>query len=175
MSIIFLDIAMFYLFLLKQWFNLFLLVGTALVVVLVRVQVQSITIQILLAILTNSYFKYVTKTSRRNFKMKHFNRRAISVALLITLGTAYSVNASAAELPSIEKSISEMVVAQSQQVVSDMALQLQQSITEEINSFSAGFSFDESISESIARLTEKEETLAKQSEENLSTEVKLLD
>jgi hypothetical protein len=88
--------------------------------------------------------------------MKNFNRRAISVALLITLGAAFSANANAAETTSIENSISEMVVTQGQQVMSDLSAQLQQSISEEISSFSIDFSFDESITESLAWLTEQE-------------------
>ena len=89
--------------------------------------------------------------------MKNFNRRAITVALLITLGAMFSINASAAETNSIENSISEMVIAQGQQVMSDLTVQLQQSITEEVNSFSVDFSFDESITESLAWLTEETE------------------
>lgn len=86
--------------------------------------------------------------------MKYFNRSAITAALVITLAAAFSVNAKATELPNIQNSISEMVVAQSQQVLSDLTVQLQQSITEEINNFSMSFSFDESVTESIAWLTE---------------------
>jgi len=113
--------------------------------------------------------------------MKHFNRRAISVALLITLGAAFSVNASAADTSNIETSISEMVVAQGQQVMSDLTVQLQQSITEEINSFSIDFTFDESITESLAWLTEEAPVLTaeetnqvKPQEENSTSEIKLL-
>ena len=90
--------------------------------------------------------------------MKNFNRRAITVALLITLGAMFSVNASAAETSSIENSISEMVIAQGQQVLSDLTVQLQQSITEEINSFSVDFSFNESVTESIAWLNDEATT-----------------
>jgi len=90
--------------------------------------------------------------------MKNFNRRAITVALLITLGAMFSINASAAETNSIENSISEMVIAQGQQVMSDLTVQLQQSITEEVNSFSVNFSFDESITESLAWLSEEATT-----------------
>ena len=90
--------------------------------------------------------------------MKNFNRRAITVALLITLGAMFSINASAAETNSIENSISEMVIAQGQQVMSDLTVQLQQSITEEVNSFSVDFSFDESVTESLAWLSEEEAT-----------------
>jgi len=113
--------------------------------------------------------------------MKNFNRRAITVALLITLGAMFSVNASAAATNSIENSISKMVIAQGQQVMSDLTVQLQQSITEEINSFRIDFSFDESITESLAWISEvaatptSEETKqAKLSEENSTTEIKLL-
>ena len=113
--------------------------------------------------------------------MKHFNRRAISVALLITLGAFFSFNASAAQTSSIENSISEMVVAQGQQVMSDLTVQLQQSIKEEINSFRVDFSFNESITESLAWLSEEEAVptsevakQVKQPEENLETEIKLL-
>ena len=90
--------------------------------------------------------------------MKHFNRNAITVTLLMTLGVAFSVNASATELVSIEKSLSEMVMLQGQKVVSDLTVQLQESIMEEVNRFSASFSFDESIEKSIAWLTEEEST-----------------
>ncbi len=104
--------------------------------------------------------------------MKHFNRRAISVALLITLGAAFSVNASATESASIEKSLSEMVMVQGQKVMSDLTVQLQESIMEEVNRFSASFSFDESIEKSIAWLTEEESTKDEQPVsqlENVST------
>lgn len=89
--------------------------------------------------------------------MKHFNRSAITAALVITLAAAFSVNAKAEESTSIESKISEMVVAQGQQVISDLTLQLQQTITEEINSFSINFSFDEAATESMAWLTENTE------------------
>ena len=90
--------------------------------------------------------------------MKHFNRSAITVALLITLGAAFSVNASATDSASIEKSLSEMVMLQGEKVMSDLTVQLQESIMEEVNRFSASFYFDESIEKSIAWLTEEEIT-----------------
>ncbi len=88
--------------------------------------------------------------------MKHFNRRAITAALLITLGAALSFNTSAAQTTSIENSISEMVLAQGQQVMSDLTEELQQSISEEVNSFNINFSFDGSIAESLVWLSEEE-------------------
>ncbi len=110
--------------------------------------------------------------------MNSINRKNISVALLITLGAIFSVNTNAAETQSIESSISEMVIAQGQQVMADLTVQLQQSITEEISSFSIDFSFDETITESLAWLGD-EKTVpvteeAKQVEMNTKTENKLL-
>lgn len=110
---------------------------------------------------------------RRNFNMKTLNRKNISVVLLITLGAIFSVNASAAE-KSIESSISEMVLAQGQQVVSDLAVQLQHSITAEINRFSIDFSFDEPITESLAWLSEDPAEQDKDKAANTTTKNKLL-
>jgi hypothetical protein len=111
--------------------------------------------------------------------MKHFNRRAISAALIITLGVVFSVNASAGQTTSLENSISKMVLAQGQQVMSDLTEQLQQSIKEEINSFTIDFSFDESITESIAWLSddtnvEVKDTENVKSELSPTTDIKLL-
>ena len=65
---------------------------------------------------------------------------------------------SAAETNSIENSIGTMVIAQGRQVMSDLTVQLQQSITEEVNNFNVDFSFDESVTESLAWLSEEEAT-----------------
>ena len=80
------------------------------------------------------------------------------MALIISLGAVFSVNASATP-SSIEDSISEMVLAQGQQVMNDLTMQLQQSITTEISNFSINFSFDDSITESLAWLTEDQVTV----------------
>ena len=113
--------------------------------------------------------------------MKNFNRRAISAALLITLGFAFSVKASAAETMNIENSISEIVVAQGQKVMSELTVKLQASIQEEVNNFSADFSLEESITESFAWLTEEESVVTTQKvinviqpEKNVTTNIKLL-
>lgn len=100
--------------------------------------------------------------------MKNFNRSAITAALVITLAAAFSVNAKAAETTNIENTISEMVMAQGQQVINDLTTQLQQSISEEVNSFSMSFSFDESVTESIAWLTEKTSKVEEQYSEQAS-------
>jgi len=90
--------------------------------------------------------------------MNTLNRKNISVALLITLGAIFSVNTNAAETSSLENSISEMIIAQGQQVMVDLTAELQQSITQEINSFSIDFSFNESIADSLAWLSDEETT-----------------
>jgi hypothetical protein len=113
--------------------------------------------------------------------MKNFNRRAISAALLITLGFAFSVKASAAETMNIENSISEIIVEQGQKVMSELSVKLQASIQEEVNNFSADFSLEESITESFAWLTEEESVVTTQKvinviqpEKNVTTNIKLL-
>jgi len=102
--------------------------------------------------------------------MSILNRKNISVALLITLGATFSVNANAADT-SIENSISELVIEQSQQ--------LKQSITEELNSFSIDYSIDEAFTDSLAWLTDGQQASAmtdevKQAESNTTTKSKLL-
>lgn len=95
--------------------------------------------------------------------MNTLNRKNISVALLITMGAIFSVNANAAET-NIEDLLSEMIVEQGQQVMNDLTVQLQKSITEEINSFSINFSFDESLTDSLAWLTDEQANKNKQIE-----------
>lgn len=82
--------------------------------------------------------------------MNTLNYKNISVALLITMGTFFSLNTQAAETTSIESSIGELVIAQGKQMMSELSEQLQQSITAEINSFNIDFSFDESLTHSLA-------------------------
>ena len=88
--------------------------------------------------------------------MNTLNRKNISVALFISLAAIFSTNVSATETNTIESSVSAMVLAQGQQVMSDLSEQIQASISEEINSFSIDFSFDENITESLAWLTDEE-------------------
>ena len=88
--------------------------------------------------------------------MNTFNRKNISMTLIISLGAIFSVNANAVPTSSIESSISEMVLAQGQQVMNDLTMQLQQSITAEINSFSINFSFDDTLTQSLAWLSDEQ-------------------
>jgi hypothetical protein len=113
--------------------------------------------------------------------MNTSNIKNISVALLITLGAIFSINANAAETSSIENSLSEMLIAQGQQVMVELSEQLQQSVSEEINSFSVDFTFDESMTESLAWISDEQTTKvtgeikqSKQTEINTTTENKLL-
>lgn len=102
--------------------------------------------------------------------MNTLNRKNISVALLITIGAIFSVNVNAAETDSIENSLGEMVIAQGQQVMVDLTAQLQQSITEEVNSFNVDFSFNESITESLAWLSDDQTTpMAEETKQSTQT------
>ena len=82
--------------------------------------------------------------------MNTLNRKNISVALLLTISALFSLNTHATETTTIESSISELVVAQGKQMMSELSEQLKQSITEEINHFNINFSFDESLTNSLA-------------------------
>lgn len=90
--------------------------------------------------------------------MKTLNRRNISAALLLVLAAVLSSHANATEGASIESAINNMVSEQSQQVVSDLSAQIQQSIKEEINRFSIDFSFQEKIAESLTWRSKEEST-----------------
>lgn len=105
--------------------------------------------------------------------MNTLNRKNISVALLITLGAIFSVNTNAAETSSLENSLSEMIIAQGQQVMVDLTAELQQSITQEINSFSIDFSFNESIADSLAWLSDEQTTsIAEESTQESTKQIK---
>jgi low affinity Fe/Cu permease len=90
--------------------------------------------------------------------MNTLNRKNISVALLLTLSAFFSFNTYAVETTSIESSINELVIAKSKQMMKELSDQLQQSITAEINSFTANFSFDESLTNSLAWITGEDKT-----------------
>ncbi|MGL1957165.1 MAG: hypothetical protein OCD00_07615 [Colwellia sp.] len=85
--------------------------------------------------------------------MKLFNRKNMSVALLVTMGAFFSVNASAAQTSTIENSVSEFVLEQGHQMMVELSSQLQQSITAEISELVVDFSLDESINDSITWFT----------------------
>jgi low affinity Fe/Cu permease len=90
--------------------------------------------------------------------MNTLNRKNISVALLLTISVFFSLNTHAVETTSIESSLSELVIVQSKQMMNDLSEQLQQSIKAEITSFKANFSFDESLTNSLAWITGEDKT-----------------
>ena len=90
--------------------------------------------------------------------MKLFNRKNMSVALLVSMGALFSVNASAAQTSTIENSVSEFVVEQGQQMMTELSNHLQQSITAEVSEMVVNFSLDESINDSITWLTGEEDS-----------------
>ncbi|MFT7008173.1 MAG: hypothetical protein ACJAXJ_002712 [Colwellia sp.] len=90
--------------------------------------------------------------------MNTLNRKNISVALLLTLSAFFSFNTHAVETTSIEYSISELVIAQSKQMMNELSDKLQQSITAEISSITANFSFDESFTDSLVWITGEDKT-----------------
>ncbi|MBL4764127.1 MAG: hypothetical protein JKX67_02430 [Colwellia sp.] len=104
--------------------------------------------------------------------MTTLNGKNISVALLLTLSVLFSLNSHAAESTSIEHSISELVIAQGKQVMSELSEQLQQSITAELNSFTINFSFDESIAGSLAWLHGEQKAPIKIESDNSLIETK---
>lgn len=102
--------------------------------------------------------------------MNTLNYKNISVALLITMSAFFSLNTHAAETTSIESSISELVITQGKQMMSELSEQLQQSITAEINSFNIDFSFDESLTNSLAWIKGEVQTPTSIESENSKVE-----
>lgn len=98
--------------------------------------------------------------------MNTFNHKNISVALLLTLSTLFSFNTHAVETPSIESSITELVVAQGQQMMNELSEQLQQSISAEISSFTIDFPFNKSITDSLAWVSEEQQPSIDSENEN---------
>lgn len=104
--------------------------------------------------------------------MKTLNHKNISVALLITMSALFSFNTHAAETTTIESSISELVMSQGNQVMSELSEQLQQSITAELNSFTIDFSFDESVADTLAWINGEQEAPITNEVENSKVESK---
>ncbi len=75
--------------------------------------------------------------------MNTLNKKNIGLTVMVTLAALFSVNASAQAATSVEGAVSEYVVAQGQQMVTELNKQLQQSISQEVKAFSMNFSFDE--------------------------------
>ena len=65
--------------------------------------------------------------------MKLFNRKNTAVALLLSMGVVFSANA---DQSSLESAITKVVFEQSQLVMKELSLELQQSIANGVKSFS---------------------------------------
>jgi len=84
--------------------------------------------------------------------MNTVNIKATAIALLFSFAALASANVNAAPTISLENSLSELLLAQSEQVMDEVSQQLQTTISEELNSFSIDFSLDETIDQSLAWL-----------------------
>jgi len=84
--------------------------------------------------------------------MNTVNIKVTAIALLLSLAALVSTNVTAASTISLENSLSELLLAQSEQVMDEVSQQLQTTIAEELNSFSIDFSLDETIDQSLAWL-----------------------
>ncbi|MCJ8318755.1 MAG: hypothetical protein MJK12_03925 [Colwellia sp.] len=92
-------------------------------------------------------------------------------SLLVIGGVIFSMNASAAQ-PSIESAVTEYVVNQSQQLVQAMAIELKQTIADEINSFSVAESLlwgSEELTQVANEPSNKQESKIKNTETKIST------
>ncbi len=74
--------------------------------------------------------------------MNTFNKKNIPLVLMLALSGLLSVNASAETTPSIEHIVSDFIVTQSQEMVTEINKQLQESIQKDIAKFSLNFHFD---------------------------------
>lgn len=81
--------------------------------------------------------------------MKTLNTKNISLALIMTLGSLFSINASATSASTVETTVSEFVVTQSQQMIAELNQKLQKTIEQEINDFTIDFSFSQNASHEI--------------------------
>ncbi|PKH85856.1 hypothetical protein [Colwellia sp. Bg11-28] len=84
-----------------------------------------------------STFNMTKKTSS---KIKDVSLALVLIGSL--MGATLSTSVNAAPLPDVEKAVSDFIVAQGEKMITELNTQLQQSIENEIEEFSANFSFD---------------------------------
>lgn len=104
--------------------------------------------------------------------MNTLNLKNISIALLLSMSAFFSVNTYAAETTSIENSISELVIAQGKQMMDELSEQLKQSISDEIDNITIDFSFNESLTSSLAWITDEESTSTNTAIDNNNEDIK---
>lgn len=87
---------------------------------------------------------------------KTMNIKKISLALAISAGALFSVNASAEQTVSLEEAISQFVINQGHQMIAELNVQISQSITDEVEKISNRFTSNEVLAK---QLSEKNEPL----------------
>jgi len=93
----------------------------------------------------------------------------VSLALVLIgslMGATLSTSVNAAPLPDVEKAVSDFIVAQGEKMITELNTQLQQSIDNEIEEFSANFSFDNTSSWLATEQEEKQATPAAVNDES---------
>ncbi|PKG81546.1 hypothetical protein CXF85_19000 [Colwellia sp. 75C3] len=80
-------------------------------------------------------------TKQTNSNIKDVSLALVLIGSLIGALTV-STSVTAAPLESVEKAVSNFVVAQGEQIISELNTQLQQSIDKEIKTFTANFSLN---------------------------------
>lgn len=84
-----------------------------------------------------STFNMTTNTSS---KIKDVSLALVLIGSL--MGATLSPSVNAAAVPDVEKAVSDFIVAQGEKMITELNTQLQQSIENEIEKFSANFSFE---------------------------------
>jgi len=96
-------------------------------------------------------------TKQTNSNIKDVSLTLVLIGALIGALTV-STSVTAAPVESIEKSVSNFVVAQGAKLMTDLNTQLQQSINKEIKTLSANFALNNTVTLLTADQTEKQTT-----------------
>jgi len=108
-------------------------------------------------------------TKQTNSNIKDVSLTLVLIGSLIGALTL-STSVTAAPVESIEKSVSNFVVAQGAKLMTDLNTQLQQSINKEIQTLSANFSLNNTVTLLTAEQTEKQATTVNGNNKIASTE-----
>jgi hypothetical protein len=108
-------------------------------------------------------------TKQTNSNIKDVSLTLVLIGSLMGALTL-STSVTAAPVDSIEKSVSNFVVAQGAKLMTDLNTQLQQSINKEIKTLSANFSLNNTVTLLTAEQTEKQATTVNSNNKIASTE-----
>lgn len=97
--------------------------------------------------------------------------RSTLIALVISVVSVFSISAIAQTAPSIEKAISNFVVAQSQQMMTQLNEQLQQTIANEMKEISSHLSTVK-VDKQLSQTTSKDVELSSKTDEQVIAQVK---